>query len=133
MGLQLKLNISNFSDEFCGGGSSVVALSSPSFSLLGGKKPGCYIGVAFSDGSVQLLLRDGLAQIASVELPRGGNIAWAKATLQRILYSNIYVYPFVLPLLGIYLVPITKDYGSGDNFLLTFKSQYSRQVWFVIS
>ena len=93
MGLQLKLNISNFSDEFCGGGSSVVALSSPSFSLLGGKKPGCYIGVAFSDGSVQLLLRDGLAQIASVELPRGGNIAWAKATLQRILYSNIYVYP----------------------------------------
>jgi len=69
-----------FSDEFCGGGSSVVALSSPSFSLLGGKKPGCYIGVAFSDGSVQLLLRDGLAQIASVELPRGGNIAWAKAS-----------------------------------------------------
>ena len=123
MGLQLKLNISNFSDEFCGGGSSVVALSSPSFSLLGGKKPGCYIGVAFSDGSVQLLLRDGLAQIASVELPRGGNIAWAKATLQRILYSNI----------CLSLVPITKDYRSGDNFLLTFKSQYSRQVWFVIS
>merc|ERR1719342_1919512 len=69
-----------FSDEFCGGGSSVVALSSPSFSLLGGKKPGCYIGVAFSDGSVQLLLRDGLAQIASVELPRGGNIAWTKSS-----------------------------------------------------
>ena len=56
-----------FSDEFCPGhGSSVVSLASPTFSLLGGSKPGCYITVAFTDGSVQLLLRDSLAQVEFV-------------------------------------------------------------------
>ena len=69
-----------FGDEFCSGGAQVTALSSPSFSLLGGARPGCYIAVGLSDGSVQLLLRDNLAQIASVELPRGGNLAWAKSS-----------------------------------------------------
>ena len=63
-----------YSDEFSGGGAGVVALATPRSSVMGGKKPACYVAVAFSDGSVQLLLRDSLAQIASVELPRGGNI-----------------------------------------------------------
>jgi len=71
----------NYSDEFSGGGSAgVVALATPRSSVMGGKKPACYVAVAFSDGSVQLLLRDSLAQIASVELPRGGNIAWSRTT-----------------------------------------------------
>jgi len=70
----------SYSDEFSGGGAGVVALATPRSSVMGGKKPACYVAVAFSDGSVQLLLRDSLAQIASVELPRGGNIAWSRAT-----------------------------------------------------
>jgi len=69
-----------YSDEFSGGGAGVVALATPRSSMMGGKKPACYVAVAFSDGSVQLLLRDSLAQIASVELPRGGNIAWSRTS-----------------------------------------------------
>ena len=68
-----------FSEEWGAGPSAVVSLASPASSVLGGSKPGCYIAVGLADGSVQLLLRDGLAQIAGVELPRGGNLAWAKA------------------------------------------------------
>ena len=68
-----------FSEEWGAGPGAVVSLASPASSVLGGSKPGCYIAVGLGDGSVQLLLRDGLAQIAGVELPRGGNLAWAKA------------------------------------------------------
>ena len=68
-----------FSDEWGAGPGTVVSLASPASSVLGGSKPGCYIAVGLGDGSVQLLLRDGLAQIAGVELPRGGNLAWVKA------------------------------------------------------
>ena len=67
-----------FSDEWSPG-SAVVSLASPGSSVLGGSKPGCFIAVGLSDGTLQLLLRDGLAQIAGAELPRGGNLAWAKA------------------------------------------------------
>jgi len=71
-------------DELQCGGAGVVALSSPRSSVLGGRKPACFIAVALSDGSVQLLLRDGLAQIASVELPRTGNTAWSRNTNHRV-------------------------------------------------
>ena len=67
-----------FSDEWSAG-SAVVSLTSPGSSVLGGSKPGCFIAVGLSDGSLQLLLRDGLAQITGAELPRGGNLAWVKA------------------------------------------------------
>ena len=44
------------------------------FSVLGRRRPSCYIAAAFSDGTVQCLLRDSLHQVESVELPRGGNL-----------------------------------------------------------
>jgi len=69
-----------YSDEFSVGGAGVVSVATPRSSVMGGKKPACYVAVAFSDGTVQLLLRDSLAQIASVELPRGGNVAWNRTT-----------------------------------------------------
>jgi len=65
-----------YMDEFSGGGSSVVGIATPQSSIMGGSKPASYIAVAFSDGSVQCLLRDSLQQIESVELPRGGNLNW---------------------------------------------------------
>jgi len=65
----------SFSDEFsCPGVAGLLALATPHFSVLGGRKPACYIAAAFSDGTVQCLLRDSLQQIESVELPRAGNI-----------------------------------------------------------
>ena len=67
-----------FSEEWSAGAGAVVSLASPASSVLGGSKPGCYIAVGLSDGTLQLLLRDGLAQIAGVELPRGGSLAWVK-------------------------------------------------------
>jgi mediator of RNA polymerase II transcription subunit 16 len=65
-----------FTDEFSGGGSMVAGLATPRSSMVGGARPACYVAVAFSDGSVQCLLRDSLQQIESVELPRGGNLGW---------------------------------------------------------
>ena len=72
-----------YTDEFAGGGGGVAGVASPRCSVLGGERPACYVAVAFADGSVQLLLRDSLQQIASVELPRGGTLAWGKAGAPR--------------------------------------------------
>ena len=72
-----------YTDEFSGGGCGVVAISTPRSSVMGGSRPACYIAVAFTDGSVQCLLRDSLQQIESVELPRGGSLGWGKTTSQR--------------------------------------------------
>merc|ERR1719318_2301919 len=41
-----------YTDEFSGGGATVVGLATPRSSVMGGKAPSCYIAVAFSDGSV---------------------------------------------------------------------------------
>ena len=60
--------------EFCAGnGAKLSAFTTPRVSIVSGSKPSCYIVVAFSDGTIQCLIRDSLQQIASVELPRSGN------------------------------------------------------------
>jgi len=69
-----------YTDEFSGGGGRVLGVVSPRSSVMGGARPSCYVAVAFSDGSVQCLLRDSLQQIESVELPRGGNLGWGGKT-----------------------------------------------------
>ena len=70
-----------YTDEFQGvGGAAVVGLATPRSSVMGGGRAACYIAVAFGDGSVQCLLREGLQQIESVELPRGGNLGWGGKT-----------------------------------------------------
>ncbi len=53
-------------EEFTGPAAQVVAVATPSSSL----QPPCYVTVAYSDGSIQCLLRDSLQQISSVDLPR---------------------------------------------------------------
>ena len=60
-----------FIAEFAGGGASRVnVLATPRSSLIGGDKPSCYVIVGYADGSIECLLRDGLQQVASVQLPR---------------------------------------------------------------
>jgi len=71
------------SAEFSGGGARVVSLATPRTSVIGGTSPSCYIAVAFSDGSIQCLLRDSLQQIESVELPRSGNISNDNTKMSR--------------------------------------------------
>ena len=67
-----KIHMWRPSAEFSAGGARLNAFTSPRISVVGGNKPACYIVVAFSDGSIQCLIRDSLQQIASVELPRSG-------------------------------------------------------------
>ena len=66
--------------------SLLLSLSSPSSSVLGGARPASYLALGSSDGTVQLLLRDNLRDLAnlalvkSVELPRTENSPWAGRT-----------------------------------------------------
>ena len=61
--------------EFSGAGAKLVGIATPRSSIMSGVKPSCYVAAAFADGSIQCLIRDSLHQIASVELPRGGNVS----------------------------------------------------------
>jgi len=63
-----------YCSEFGGGGSKLNVLATPRSSIMGGDKPSCYIVVGFAEGTIQCLIRDSLQQIASVELPRVGNL-----------------------------------------------------------
>jgi len=55
-------------------GAKLCSFTTPRTCVVGGSKPACYIVAAFSDGSMQCLIRDSLQQIASVELPRSGTL-----------------------------------------------------------
>ena len=67
--------------------SALLSLSSPSSSVLGGSRPASYLALASSDGTVHLLLRDNmrdlanLALVKSVELPRADNTPWARTNI----------------------------------------------------
>jgi len=66
------------------GVAGLLGVATPTSSVMGGKKPACYIAAAFADGTVQCLLRDSLQQIESVELPRTGNLGVSGSSQGRV-------------------------------------------------
>ena len=65
--------------------SPVLSLTSPHCSLTSAR-PASYLALATSDGTVQLLLRDSLTNLAlvkSLELPRSDNTPWARSPNTR--------------------------------------------------
>ena len=72
------------SDE-CSVSAGLVSLSTPCCSL----DKSCYIALAYNDGSVQLLAREGLTQVASVDLPRSGNNVWSGVVTSTLSHSPV--------------------------------------------
>ena len=52
--------------------SQIVSVATPLRCFQTGRAAACYVTVAYSDGSIQCLIRDNLQQIGSVDLPKSG-------------------------------------------------------------
>ena len=63
--------VQQFSDSL----TQIMAISTPRYSYQTGRAAACYVTIAYSDGSIQCLIRDNLQQIGSVDLPRAGNLS----------------------------------------------------------
>ena len=64
----------HYVEQFSGPASQIVAVATPTFCYQTGRAAACYVTVAYSDGSIQCLIRDNLQQIGSVDLPKTGNL-----------------------------------------------------------
>jgi len=100
--------------------SSLLSLTSPQSSVMAGPRPASYLALAFSDGTVQLLLRDSsltnLALVKSVELARADNTPWARSStissLNFTASSNCLVVTDSLGQLYLYSVSPISDPGG---------------------
>ena len=54
--------------------SQIVSVATPLRCFQTGRAAACYVTIAYSDGSIQCLIRDNLSQISSVDLPKSGNL-----------------------------------------------------------
>ena len=63
-----------YSETFNGPPAQVICLSSCDTAFQTGRAAACYVTVAYSDGSIQCLLRDSLQQIGSADVPKTGKI-----------------------------------------------------------
>ena len=52
--------------------SQIVSVATPLTCFQTGRAAACYVTIAYSDGSIQCLIRDNLQQIGSVDLPKSG-------------------------------------------------------------
>ena len=64
----------HYVEQFNGPVSQIVCVSTPKYCFQTGRAAACYVTVAYSDGSIQCLIRDNLQQIGSVDLPKAGNL-----------------------------------------------------------
>lgn len=64
----------HYVEQFSGPVSQIVSVTTPKYCFQTGRAAACYVTVAYSDGSIQCLIRDNLQQIGSVDLPRAGNL-----------------------------------------------------------
>ena len=64
-----------YQEVFVAGSSSaqVVKISTPHSAFQTGRAAACYVTIAYTDGSIQCLLRDSLQQIGCVDIPKSGN------------------------------------------------------------
>ena len=64
-----------YQEVFVAGSSSaqVVKISTPHSAFQTGRASACYVTIAYTDGSIQCLLRDSLHQIGCVDIPKSGN------------------------------------------------------------
>ena len=74
-----------YQELFVAGSSSaqVVKMSTPHSAFQTGRASACYVTIAYTDGSIQCLLRDSLQQIGCVDIPKSGN---PQSTLQNDTY-----------------------------------------------
>ena len=98
--------------------SPVLSLASPHSSLMGGPRPATYLALASSDGTVQLLLRDSLTNLAlvkSLELPRCDSTSWARVSVSSLSFtatSNCLLVTDSLGQLYLYSVSPISDPGG---------------------
>ena len=55
--------------------SQIASVATPLRCFQTGRAAACYVTIAYSDGSIQCLIRDQLSQICSVDLPKAGNLS----------------------------------------------------------
>ncbi len=60
----------HYVESFSGPAPRVLAVATPALSLQSGSGAPCYAVAAYSDGSLQCLLRDSLQQVGSTEIPK---------------------------------------------------------------
>jgi hypothetical protein len=77
------MQVWHYVETFTGHASQIVALATPHSTLQSGSNAPCYVTAAFSDGTIQCLLRDSLQQIGSVELPKTGMRRFAIQIISR--------------------------------------------------
>lgn len=65
----------HYVEQFSGPVSQIVSVATPKRSFQTGRAAACYVTVAYTDGSIQCLIRDNLQQIGSVDLPKAGNLS----------------------------------------------------------
>ena len=65
--------------------AQVVKMSTPHSAFQTGRASACYVTIAYTDGSIQCLLRDSLQQIGCVDIPKSGN---PQSTLLNDSYPN---------------------------------------------
>ena len=64
----------HYVEQFSGPVSQIVSVATPQYCFQTGRAAACYVTIAYSDGSIQCLIRDNLQQIGSVDLPKTGNL-----------------------------------------------------------
>lgn len=79
----------HYVEQFSGPLTQIMAIATPKYSYQTGRAAACYVTVAYSDGSIQCLIRDNLQQIGSVDLPRSGNLSVEEQPSMKMSRSSV--------------------------------------------